>query len=124
MIFMFKDKDISSREKRKNLFYKFEVLNSDSQFIGYLGDITLSGLKVISENSIEINSTQILKIKLPPRISGNEEISFEAECVWSKKEKDNERYQLGFKAEFASEENINIIKIIMELLASPDDMIL
>ena len=121
---MFNGKEIPSREKRKNLFYKFEVLNAEEQFIGYLGDITLSGLKVISENSMEIDSTQNLKIKLPPRISGKNEISFEAQCVWSKKEKDNERYQLGFKAKFNNKENINTIKIIMELLASPDEMIL
>jgi len=121
---MFKGKENPNREKRKSLFYKFEVLNANDQFIGYLGDITLSGLKVTSENSMEINSTQNLKIKLPPRISINEIITFKAECVWCKKDEDNNNYQLGFKANHNSNENINTIKMIMELLASPDDMIL
>jgi len=49
---------------------------------------------------------------------------FEAECVWCKKEYDNDKFQLGFRADHKSNENINTIKIIMELLASPDDMIL
>ena len=121
---MLNDKKIPNREKRKSLFYKFEVLNSDGQFIGYLGDITLNGLKVISANSIEINSIHNLKIKLPSRISNNEEINFEAKCVWCKNDDEAEKYQLGFKANFSSKENINTIKIIMELLASPDEMIL
>jgi len=121
---MFKGKENPNREKRKNLFYKFEVLNADDKIIGYLGDITLSGLKVISDDSMQLNSIQNLKIKLPPRISGKEEIIFEAECVWCKKEYDNDKFQLGFRADHKSNENINTIKIIMELLASPDDMIL
>ena len=121
---MLNDKEIPIREKRKSLFFKFEVLNSKNQIIGYLGDITLNGLKVISKNAIEINSIHNLKIKLPPRISKNEEIHFEAECVWCKKDEKAENYQLGFKANFSNQENINTIKTIMELLASPDDMIL
>lgn len=121
---MFKGKDIPNREKRKSLFYKFEVLNAEDQFIGYLGDITLNGLKVVSEESIQLNSKHSLKIKLPPRIGGKEEIVFEAECVWCKKDEENKNYQLGFKAHHENSENINTIKIIMELLASPEDLIL
>jgi PilZ domain-containing protein len=121
---MFKDKKIPSREKRKSLFYKFEVLNLEDKFIGFLGDITLSGLKVISEESMQLNSNHNLKIKLPPRIGGKEEIAFEAECVWCKNDEDNKDYQLGFKAHHENAENINTIKIIMELLASPEDLIL
>ena len=121
---MFKGKEIPGREKRKSLFYKFEVLNNDDQLIGYLGDITLSGLKVLSEDPMNLNSIQNLKIKLPPRISSKNEITFEAECVWCKKDEENKNYQLGFKAHHENAENINIIKIIMELLASPEDLIL
>ena len=109
---MFKGRDIPSREKRKSLFYKFEVLNAADQLIGYLGDINLSGLKVISEDDIPLNSTHILKIKLPPRISEKKQISFEAECVWCKKDGDN-NYQLGFKADHENADNMNSIKIIM-----------
>jgi len=121
---MFKSKDIPTREKRKNLFYKFEVLNAENKFIGFLGDITLSGLKVFSEESIQLNSNHNLKIKLPPRISELSEITFEAECVWCKKDDENKNFQLGFKAHHENAENIKIIKIIMELLASPEDLIL
>jgi hypothetical protein len=121
---MFKGNEIPSREKRKSLFYKFEVLNIEDQFIGYLGDITLSGLKVISENSMQPNSFHKLKIKLPPRIGRKEEITFNAECVWCKKDADDKKYQLGFKAHHENADNKNTIKIIMELLASPEDLIL
>jgi len=121
---MFEGKENPNREKRKSLFYKFEVLNADNKFIGYLGDINLSGLKVVSEDSMQLKSIQNLKIKLPPRISREGEITFEAECVWCKKDDENDNYQLGFKADHKNNENVNTIKIIMELLASPDDMIL
>jgi len=122
---MFKGREIPDREsKRKSLFYKFEVLNTDDQIIGYLGDITLNGLRVVSKESIPLNTNHNLKIKLPPRIHGKKEITFEAECVWSKKTADNTDYHLGFKAQHQNEDNINTIKIIMELLASPEDLIL
>jgi hypothetical protein len=121
----FKGREIPAREsKRKSLFFKFEVFNTSDQLIGYLGDITLNGLKVISKESMPLNTNLNLKIKLPPRIHGKEEIIFQAECVWCKKDSNNNDYQLGFKAHHQNEDNINTIKIIMELLASPEDLIL
>ena len=121
---MFKDREIPNREsKRQSLFYNFEVFDAGDNKIGYLGDITLKGLKVISDKSLPLNSTLNLKIKLPPRIHGNEEITFEAECVWCKQDSDHNNYQLGFKAHHENIDNINTIKIIMELLASPEDLI-
>lgn len=119
---MIKSRRIPGREKRKSLFYNFEVLDESDKILGYLADINLSGLKVKSKESIQINSTHIIKIKIPPQISEKKYISFEAECVWCKK--DANYYQIGFKANHKNGENRETIKIIMELLASPDDPIL
>ncbi len=120
---MLNGKDDAHREsKRKNLFFNFEVYDINGDHVGSIGDLTLNGLRIIGKNPIEQKTVQQLIIKLPERISEKQEIKFEAECMWSKKV--DEAYHIGFKTEHSDQENIKIIKIIMELLASPEILIL
>ena len=114
--------DAYRKSQRKELFYSFEVLNESDQLIGHIGDLTLNGLRIISKNPIEQNTVQQLIIKIPERISEKQEIVFEAECMWCKKVDD--AYHIGYRTEHNNQKNIEMIKIIMELLASPDDLIL
>lgn len=108
--------------ERKQLFYKFEILNSENQHIGLLGDITENGLKVISEAPVQLNKIFQLKINLPSGISEKKQIVFSAESLWCKKV--GQSYQIGFKAQHTDPENVKIIKTIMDLLASPENLLL
>jgi len=110
------------RNQRKELFYSFEVLDENSQSIGHISDLTLAGMKVFGQNPVEQYKIQQLKLKLPERISEKQEIKFEAECMWCSKAADG--YNIGFRTDYKNSDNIKIIKIIMELLASPNELII
>jgi len=122
---MFDDRIDPNRDnKRKSLFYNFEVLTIDNKPVGRLGDITLEGLKVVSEQPIEVNTTLHLKLKLPEKLNQNEQITFEAESVWCKEVPEEKCFHTGFKTKQDSPDNIRTIKVMMDLLASPQDLIL
>ena len=120
---MFEGTTTPSREsKRKNLFYKFEIVDKDNRLIGHLGDLTLNGLKVISSDPIPLQQDLQLKINLPPGISEKKQIEFNGEIAWSRKV--GEYYHIGFKALHSNPDNDKIINVIMDLLATPDSLIL
>ena len=115
---MLYDKVDTQREsKRKELFYSFEVLDENGLTMGPIGDLTLNGLKIITKTPVELHTVHQLRIKLPERISHNE-LCFEAKCVWCQKADDS--FNIGFQAEHHNPDNIKTIKMIMELLASPE----
>lgn len=122
---MFEGRTAINREnKRKSLFYKFEVLNADNQIIGYLGDLTLNGLKIICDNPIATKQKLSLKIKVPARIINNEQIILQAESMWCRNQVESDNYHVGLKILHLEEQDKKTVKIIMDLLSSPDDMIL
>lgn len=122
---MFDDRAAPNRDdRRKSLFYSFEVLTVDDKPIGHLGDITLNGIKVISKNPIPLNSVLHLKLKLPERLNRSEQITFEAESLWCKEVAEENCFNTGFKTKHDNPDNIKTIKLMVELLASPEDLIL
>jgi hypothetical protein len=115
--------DTPNREsKRKSLFYKFEILDEQNRLIGQLADLTANGLKVIGPDPVSDHAVLQLKMILPAGISEKKQISFKGECVWCRKV--GETYHIGFKAQHTDPGNERIIKIIIDLLASPDSMLL
>lgn len=122
---MFESRAAAKREnKRKSLFYKFEILDNKDQKIGFLGDLTLNGLKIISESPITTEKILKLKIKVPSRINKNEQIVLDAECMWCRKQADTNTYHSGWKTVHLDDQDKNTVKIIIDLLSSPDDLIL
>ena len=122
---MFDDRAAPNRDdRRKSLFYSFEVLTTDNEPIGRLGDITLSGLKVISKNPIKLNTIMHLKLNLPDRLNRSEQITFEAEGLWCKEIAEDNCFHTGFKTKHDNPDNIKTIKLMVDLLTSPEDLIL
>ena len=122
---MFSERVDPNRDnRRKRLFYSFEVITTDDKPVGRLGDITLNGLKVISEKSIPLNTVFHLKLKLPARLNRSEQITFEAESLWCKEVAEDNCFHTGFKTKHDNPDNIKTINIMMDLLSSPEDLIL
>ncbi|MBF0118172.1 MAG: PilZ domain-containing protein [Desulfobacterales bacterium] len=81
-------------EKRKNerwgslkIIY---VLNQES-FIGYLEDISLEGMKLMSELPIPVGKTIQLSIE------DDQILTLEAQSIWEKKDTEFNEYYTGFK---------------------------
>ena len=76
----------NTHPERKNLLFYLDVVDLESnQVIGHLGDISLDGMLIISEQTLPLESRYHIHIKLPPDENlGAEVIDLQIETRWSK----------------------------------------
>ena len=99
------------RTKRRHIIYYLRVFDKKTdQLVGQLVDITTSGMKLVSENSIEPDSYYEFRLVLPEEIDKKKEIAFAVKSMWCKRDVNPNFYSIGFEFEDISTEDINIIK--------------
>jgi len=94
---------------------RFDVIDLNiNQSIGNLIDINSDGMRIQSDEVMEIGPIFKLKIDLPEEIKGCDRLIVDARSLWSNKDVDQEFYQTGFefleKLPFHNE----IIKLLFE----------
>lgn len=89
---------------------------NSGKLLGHLIDITVEGFKLRGEAAIEVNSIFQLRLDLPPDMTRSSTITFDVECVWSKKCDDGEAYFSGFQMHFL--ETLDLEKI-QQIIDSP-----
>ena len=101
--------------KRRYLMYFLRIFDKkQDRFIGNLVDITTDGIMVMSENPIETNTVFQLKMYLPEKIKGKEEISFDARSIRSNKETRPAFYFTGFQYQKVDPDDAEIIKNLID----------
>ncbi|MFC1852694.1 PilZ domain-containing protein [candidate division CSSED10-310 bacterium] len=85
--------------KRRHLIYYLQVKDIQTDnFIGYVVDLSYSGLMIMSQNPIEVNKTFQLQVMIP---NGQEEkpnyLDFEAKSVRSINTSNPHFYDTGFE---------------------------
>lgn len=99
------------REKRRQLIYYLRVVDrNNNQLFGQLVDITTEGMKLVSENPVELDTLYELKMLLPEEIENKKEVSFDASCQWCKRDVNPNFYSIGFEFDKITNHDINIIK--------------
>ena len=87
--------------KRRHLIYYLRVFDrTTDQLIGYLVDITTGGLKLMSEEPLDINKTLQLRMELPVETSHkfiNKPVTFDAVSLRSDVDVNPQFYITGFK---------------------------
>lgn len=102
------------RAKRRNIIYYLRVFDRKTdRLVGQLVDITTSGMKLVSEDSIEPDTSFQLRMVLPEEIDKKKEIAFEVRSMWCKRDINPDFYSAGFEFEDISTEDLNIIKNLM-----------
>lgn len=99
------------RAKRRHIIYYLRVFDQNNdQLVGQLVDITTSGMKLVSENSIEPDTYYELRMVLPEEIDKKKEITFAVKSMWCKRDVNPNFYSIGFEFEDIATEDINIVK--------------
>ena len=103
-------------EERRKLHRKYlmafsSVYKQDTgKLIGYLSDLTLDGLMVISKEDIEINKEMEIYLDLPEMILSKERVlKINARVIWLQPDIDPRLNNIGFQFLKLSEEKTPII---------------
>ncbi|GBC60595.1 PilZ domain-containing protein [Desulfonema ishimotonii] len=100
--------------RRRNIIYYLKVFDSNTNLLlGQLVDITVNGMKLISEEPAEPGIRLMLKMILPEEMHRKECILFEAESLWCKRDINPSYYSIGFEFLDISEDDINIVKSLI-----------
>lgn len=100
--------------KRRHLIYYLRVFNRQSgDLLGHVVDITPEGLMIVGEESLPLNKTFSISMKLPTELAGVEELNFEGETRWSRKDVNPEFYATGLHMTGLAEEHIELIRTLV-----------
>ena len=84
--------------KRRHLIYYLRVFNKKgNKLLGHLVDLTTEGIMLIGEEPVKSGAQLNLKMQLPREIEGKRQVSFNAECIWCRKDINPDFYDSGFK---------------------------
>jgi methyl-accepting chemotaxis protein len=81
------------KERREDLLYNLEVFNSEGALMGHLGDLSRSGLQLLSSVEYPADSTIELTIALPITSEGERRLALKV--IVRRSEKDVEGFRLG-----------------------------
>jgi hypothetical protein len=114
-----KRKEITQQDRRKLkrrylMFYSRIFDRKTGSLIGYLSDITIEGMMIISEDPLQTGVVHKLRMDLPEDIFGRGHLDFEAYCIWSHQDVNPNFYIAGFKLEELKEEDKGIVEKIIE----------
>jgi hypothetical protein len=84
--------------ERSDLKYFGRVYNRKlGRLIGYLVNITPTGVMVVSERPIDPGAVVGLRIEFPESKGSTLQLDLDAKCVWSRMDNDSVFFELGFK---------------------------
>jgi len=84
-------------KRRYIMFYSRIFDRKTGKLLGYLSDLTPEGAMVISEDAVEKGLVYRLRMDLPEGSFDKNQLDFEAQSVWCKKDVDPHFYNVGFR---------------------------
>lgn len=106
-------------EQRKNIrrapndyFLVFDREND--RFIGRVLNMSLDGLMLVSMEPVEVPDEFKCRIALPEKIDDCNQIVFDAESKWSRKNGESNMYETGFKMTNVSKIDREIMKELLQ----------
>lgn len=88
------------------------------QLIGGLANLTHDGAMFVSQQPIDISSVLNCRVQLPDEVLGRDQLIFDAECVWCKKDTGSGRYESGYRLTNVTAQDRDILTYVMVKLMS------
>lgn len=85
-----------------------------SLLIGYVGDVSESGLRLLSDTAMEIGTTRTLRLKMRVREDEVLQIDIHVVCMWSRANDKTGHFESGFTL---VKESAEFAKLVTDLLA-------
>ncbi len=103
------------KSERRKLVAFTPVYDSHKNILGYLGDLTLQGARLIGGKLLEVDTQVTLVIDFPatPELSAKR-VTLPARVIWSGKESDTGYFNTGFEFQALDRQNRTVIEAILE----------
>jgi hypothetical protein len=103
------------QNRRKNASVEFGVYESDTdRFFGCLVDLSVEGVKLVSESEIDSDILYHFKMKLPEKVRGTMYVEFEARSRWCEQVQDSNSYETGFIFEDISRDDLEVVEALLD----------
>jgi hypothetical protein len=103
------------RSGKKYKRHYFDVIDTDKILsIGHLMDLTVDGMKIVSQQEIKKGDIFNFRIDLPKEVEGVTQIYARVQCVWCNKENDTNMHMAGFKMLSITPPFAEIIEILVD----------
>jgi hypothetical protein len=102
-----------SNERRYTNDYLIVFDSETDDPIGRILNLSETGLKMITDEKIEVGSPRKVSLKLPDYIEGCREITIDIECRWCEFNQRSDWYECGFSLEDLSDFNLNVIRSLL-----------
>ena len=101
--------------ERIKLFYYLRVYDRDTgEFVGSVYDLSLQGMKLVSERFFSVNSLYYLKVLLPEGSILGDSITIDAQCRWRSDSEKKDSFEAGFEFVKKVDGGIYVIKKLIE----------
>jgi len=81
--------------------------------VGQVIDLSYRGMKLMSETPMKVGKTYYCRMPLPETLLKRDEIFFDAECRWCKKNESTGWYDSGYILRKASADDSDIIQLLI-----------
>lgn len=109
-----------ARRRTSEYFIVYE--RETERIVGRLVNLTIAGAMVIGEDPVDVPSVIKCKLRLPQSVEGRQEIIFDAESRWCKKNNHTDWYETGYKFINVSDVDAKLITLVTrEWLARESD---
>ena len=96
--------------KRQHImFYSRLFDRKTGKLLGYLGNLTIDGVMIISEEPISTGENYKLKMDLPEYIYQKPALHFQADSLWCENDVDPNFFNTGFQLREITQEDKDII---------------
>ncbi len=107
--------------KRRHLIYYLEVFNDETdELLGYIVDLTVNGLKMVSREEIKPKQDFRLRLILPEEYCKAGQVVFDARSMWCSPDVNPDFYAAGFSAPDLSQETRRMFMIMINQVGFND----
>jgi len=103
------------KDKRLQVSFFLRILDKDTdEVMGHVVDISVSGMRVLTDRSVSQDKDYTLAIDLTKDINFEQEVIFTAKCVWIEQDLSSGAYNCGFQLQNVTEKDQTIILKLIE----------
>ena len=100
---------------RKQLIYYMRAFDkATEQQLGQVVDITEDGFMLVSHEPIEEDAKALVRIRLPKRIGGVDDLEINAVCRWCKRDSNPEFFRIGYEVLEIAPNDLAVVRTLID----------
>ena len=100
--------------RREIMFYSRVFDRKTGKHLGYLGNLTVDGLMIISEEPVEPEVQFDLRIELPEDIYPKNDITLCADSLWCDADIDPKYFNVGLQIVSCEQQDLDLIEMVVK----------